>query len=300
MKEPSIVRFLSLAFAIGWLFQCLAIKFGIQGAGRGWLIASMWAPLLAALLVREARLSIWPGFKRACVGYWPVALAAGSTFAILQQLLLWITNGGLWNARNFPLNADHSGISGIHHIGVVLGSGSQGFFWFALNILASVSLGALVSIFAALGEEAGWRGFLQGALVERLGWIRSTLLIGVIWGLWHLPVNLAGYNDAQHAVLQTFIIFQIHTISMSFVLALLMRRTRSIWVVALTHAANNTIQSGPLLLPSNWFADQLTSILASVLIGTAACALLYGQTASNKARVRGLAGQGALEPMSQS
>ena len=300
MKQHATVRFLSLAFAIGWLFQCLAIKFGSQGAGRGWLIAAMWAPLLASLFIREARSSVWSGFKRVRISYWVVALAAGWMFAILQQLLLWVTNGGQWNARNFPLNADHSGINEVNHLAMTLGVGSQGFLWFAMNILVSVSLGSLILMFAAIGEEAGWRGFLQETLVERLGWIKSTLLIGLIWGLWHLPLNLAGYNDAQHPILQALIIFQIHTISMSFVLALLMRKTRSIWVVALAHAANNTIQSGPLLLSSNWFADQLTSILASILVGAAAFALLYRRTASYSVQVRDLPGQAVWDPVSQS
>jgi len=300
MKQHATVRFLTLAFAIGWLFQCLAIKFGAQGAGRGWLIAAMWAPLLASLFIQEARSSVWAGFKRVRISYCAVALAAGWSFAVLQQLLLWVTNGGQWNAGNFPLNADHSGINGVEHLAMTLGVGSQGFRWFAVNMLVSVSLGSLILMFAAIGEEAGWRGFLQETLVERLGWIKGTLLVGLIWGLWHLPMNLAGYNDAKHPILQSLIIFQIHTISMSFVLALLMRKTRSIWVVALAHAANNTIQSGPLLLPSNWFADQLTSILASILVGAAACALLYRQTASNRAQLRGLPGQAVLEPVSPS
>lgn len=194
MKQPATVRFLSLAFAIGWLFQCLAIKSGVQGAGQGWFIAAMWAPLLASLFVREARSSVWSGFKRVRISYWVVALAAGWMFAILQQLLLWVANAGQWNARNFPLNADHSGINGVHHLAMTLGAGSQGFFWFAVNILVSVSLGSLILMFAAIGEEAGWRGFLQEALVERFGWINSALLVGLIWGLWHLPLNLAGYT----------------------------------------------------------------------------------------------------------
>jgi membrane protease YdiL (CAAX protease family) len=279
MKQNATARYLILAFAIGWLFQCLAIKFGAQGAGRGWLIPAMWAPLLATLFIQQARSSVWAAFKRVRISYWAVALAAGWSFAILQQLLLWTTNGGQWNAANFPLNADRSGIAGVKHLAMTLGFGSQSFPWFAVNLLVSISVGSLILTFAAVGEEAGWRGFLQGKLVERLGWMKATLLVGIIWGLWHLPINLAGYNDPQHPILQTLIIFQIHTISMSFVLALLMRNTRSIWVVALAHAANNTIQSGPLLLPSNWFADQLTAVLASILVGAAAGTLLYLQTA---------------------
>lgn len=274
MKTRTVVAFLTLTFAIGWLFQGVAVMSGVQNSGRGWLLASMSAPLLAALLVRESRSLVWTGLKRAGLSFWPIALVSGWAFSVLQQLLLWASGQGQWNSRMFELNADHSRIEAIKHLAMTLGVGPQRFAWFAVNLLVSISLGSLILMVAAVGEEAGWRGFLQGALTQRFGLLKGTLLVGLIWGLWHLPINLAGYNDARHPVLQALVIFPIHTIAISFVLACLMKWSKSVWPAALAHAANNTIQSGPLLLTPNWFDDQLTAVIASILLGILAGALL--------------------------
>jgi len=53
-------------------------------------------------------------------------------------------------------------------------------------------------LMAALGEEFGWRAFLLQRLSPLLGLVPSALVIGLIWGFWHLPadyVGLKGYGD---------------------------------------------------------------------------------------------------------
>ena len=42
-------------------------------------------------------------------------------------------------------------------------------------------------------EEPGWRGFALDRLVARHSPIRATLLLGVVWGLWHLPLCGLGF-----------------------------------------------------------------------------------------------------------
>ena len=61
------------------------------------------------------------------------------------------------------------------------------------------------------------------------------------------------------------------------------------WVLALAYEASNTIQSGPLLLPSSWqqtnrrrFSPRFRSVPRGV-------ALLYGETAGDRTRLKGLA-----------
>ena len=41
-----------------------------------------------------------------------------------------------------------------------------------------------------LGEEFGWRGFAHPRLVARFGFVRGCLLLGAIWGLWHLVYSV--------------------------------------------------------------------------------------------------------------
>lgn len=59
--------------------------------------------------------------------------------------------------------------------------------------IALIPLGALVNSIFAFGEEIGWRGWLLPTL-RPLGYWPALVLSGVIWGLWHSPLILLGYN----------------------------------------------------------------------------------------------------------
>lgn len=56
--------------------------------------------------------------------------------------------------------------------------------------ITGVPLSGLAAMF---GEEYGWRGFLQDEM-ENLGRRWAALLIGFIWGVWHIPVILSGVH----------------------------------------------------------------------------------------------------------
>ncbi|WP_236887285.1 CPBP family intramembrane glutamic endopeptidase [Clostridium botulinum] len=45
-----------------------------------------------------------------------------------------------------------------------------------------------------LGEEYSWRYFLEHAFQERLGKIKGIIAVGLIWGIWHLPLNIMYYS----------------------------------------------------------------------------------------------------------
>jgi membrane protease YdiL (CAAX protease family) len=63
--------------------------------------------------------------------------------------------------------------------------------WLSLVVLglSALALGPVLG----LGEEYGWRGYLLPRLLP-LGEVRAALLVGAVWGPWHLPVLLAGYD----------------------------------------------------------------------------------------------------------
>jgi len=49
---------------------------------------------------------------------------------------------------------------------------------------------------AMLGEEYGWRGYLLPTLTPKLGKIQATLIVGIVWGLWHIPSYYLAYSAA--------------------------------------------------------------------------------------------------------
>ena len=55
---------------------------------------------------------------------------------------------------------------------------------------------ALQILVVGMGEELGWRGWLLPSLTNRHGLPRATLLTGIVWYFWHLPILLGGVGDA--------------------------------------------------------------------------------------------------------
>ena len=45
-----------------------------------------------------------------------------------------------------------------------------------------------VLFFSVLGEEIGWRGYALPELQANHSALTASLIIGVIWGLWHVPL----------------------------------------------------------------------------------------------------------------
>ncbi|MBI3566049.1 MAG: CPBP family intramembrane metalloprotease [Elusimicrobia bacterium] len=97
-----------------------------------------------------------------------------------------------------------------------------------------------------LGEELGWRAFLQPRLIERFGSRRGLVLTGLIWGYWHFPLILMGYDFPGYPVSGAFVLMPLMSLGMACFIGWLYLKTKSIWVPALAHASNNA--AGGLLL----------------------------------------------------
>jgi membrane protease YdiL (CAAX protease family) len=105
-----------------------------------------------------------------------------------------------------------------------------------------------------LGEEGGWRGFALPRLEQHSGPLAGTLLLGVLWGLWHLPLFLLvpGYNGAGTGfvgILMPFGAFVIAVVGMTVLFTWVFNNTRgSIGLAILLHASINTAPAMLLLL----------------------------------------------------
>ncbi len=92
-------------------------------------------------------------------------------------------------------------------------------------------------------EEFGWRGYAQEPLQEKIGVIPASLVIGLIWGIWHLPLwFMAGDLHSAYS----FLAFVMMTTSISIIYAWLYNSSgKNLIVVIFFHAMSNT--AAPLI-----------------------------------------------------
>jgi membrane protease YdiL (CAAX protease family) len=108
------------------------------------------------------------------------------------------------------------------------------------STLASKLFGGLIlAMIFALGEETGWRGFLQPRLERRFGTRGGIVLLSAIWAAWHLGFQLSGLHYPQYPVWARVVGGTVSLWGAGLFFGWLFSRTGSVWVVALAHAAMN-------------------------------------------------------------
>ena len=264
LTNRALIRFLLIAFVGAFAGQLVVIRLGIQGPARFALMIVMWMPGVAALFASaESRRLAWNSLTTPGWRLLAPAILIGWSVSAIQAGLLIVGFSGRWNNENFPLGDGQIRAEGVN---LLLGNGWQGYGAFTLNWLLTLLVGSLVSIIPALGEELGWRAVLQPELERRMGKVTATIAVGLIWGYWHLPINLSGFNDSVHPVLTAALLFPLGSIFLSFPFAWLFRRSRSVWPPALCHGAGDAILGGLLVTSNSWVAENISLLLASVLI----------------------------------
>jgi membrane protease YdiL (CAAX protease family) len=90
---------------------------------------------------------------------------------------------------------------------------------------------------SALGEEIGWRGFVLPRMQARHNALKASLLIGILWGPWHLPLWLTG---SEGHPISLYVPFVVAVVASSVFYTWLYNNTGgSLLIVVLYHAASN-------------------------------------------------------------
>ena len=113
---------------------------------------------------------------------------------------------------------------------------------FVAQPLSLIGLTIMMFLFGPFSEEFGWRGFALDRLLERWNALVSSLILGVLWAFWHLPLFfIPGTTQQQMGnPVPMFTGFALEVVAMSVLLTWIYANTaRSIWGAILFHTALN-------------------------------------------------------------
>lgn len=182
------------------------------------------------------------------LGLWPLrpfARVIGVTLGAVLGIYAIVVAGYFLSAAFGWVQLDLTGLSGFKaQLATIPGLDTLPLIASLLIYLALIVIQTVVTAFLAFGEEIGWRGWLLTSL-RPLGTWPALLIVGVIWGLWHAPLILLGYNFSRPDI--TGLAFMVGGCMMLGILFGWLRlRTGSVWPAVFAHAGLNA-SSGLLL-----------------------------------------------------
>lgn len=243
-------------FVLGCLFWSTAVAgaarlAGVQPGDGGW---AWWAPVfmagpaLMALLVERTGEAPSPTLRR-----W----GAGGVWVILGPVFAAAAIYGFAHGAGWLLDVVE--VRGTLH---TVEPGRHPGLWL---------LAAALGLAGALGEELGWRGYLQPRLMAQ-GEVRAAVLTGLAWAAFHAPLMvLAGYpaGEPRAAVLTVLLLC---TALESWLWMRAVTAAGSLWPAVWFHAAHNVAAGHAFALlfvgPALWVGeDGVLSGLGHLTVG---------------------------------
>ena len=96
----------------------------------------------------------------------------------------------------------------------------------------------ILFIGGAFGEELGWRGFAYPRMVKLMSPFKTTLLLGALWSLWHLPLFFMENTVQSNLPMYQFML---QNTLITFIYTWLYQKSKgSLWLIIYLHAIANT------------------------------------------------------------
>jgi membrane protease YdiL (CAAX protease family) len=275
---PSVGLFLALLALFSSVGYYLTIEITLI---RYYIVVLMWSPGLAALATCRIM-----GISLASIGWgwgesrWQwMAYFIPVLYGLIAFGFVW--GFGLAGAAGPKYIAGVSDYLGLH------GWSPAAVITFAVVMFGGV--GMVWRIASSLGEEIGWRGFLTPQLMRVFSFPVTSVIVGLVWSLWHAPlIYFTKYNGGPYDLHLQMVNFTIMTIGISFVMTYLRLKSGSVWSATIMHAAHNCFVIGlfsemTINYEGRLYAGEFGSVLPVVMV-------LFAAFFWYRARKEGLSG----------
>ncbi len=262
LRIKKILLFTGLTFFIDWSLVALYLVLGGKTDSAGMALLAvfyMFVPMLVAIMVQRRI------FKQPLLGPLGISFKVNRWFFVawfLPPVIAFVTMGISLLMPGVTFTPDMSGffnsLSGaiapeqIEQARQQLAGLPVHPLWFILVL--SLIAGTTVNAVAGFGEELGWRGFLVKEL-SFMGFWKSSLLIGFIWGLWHAPLVLLGLNYPHHPQLGVLLMVA-WTVVMAPAFSYIRLKAKSVIAAAIFHGTINAVPGLTVILITG--GDELT------------------------------------------
>lgn len=270
-STQSVAVFLTIAFGLSWLVA-LPLWFGdgLRSPMFPFLaLAMMFTPAVAAIIV--VYFVERPKDKAKALGLWPLKP--------VRRLILYLMLGLIVPAVLVLIALPVGALLGVYPADFVTFSAFQELadsqlaqagaasIQIPIGILIALQLvnvlvGAFINLIPALGEELGWRGWLLPKLLP-LGTVPAFLLSGVLWGLWHAPLILLGYNYAEAPRWLGLTMMIGMCTFMGAIFGWLRLRSQSVWPAALAHGSLNAAAGFSIIFATA--GEKIDTVQATIL-----------------------------------
>lgn len=213
MDAKPLAKFLIITFVITGLAWCgLAVLTSLNIISFSYPLGTIlhiiggFGPTIATLFVLEEKLTV-KSILRFVFGYRKKSLIYFFILCILEMLVIGLSS------RQF-----NSALS-----------------WYLMPLIL------LQATFIYGGEEElGWRGVMQPLLEKKLNFPVATIITGLVWGIWHIPLWFVNGSSQQN---MSFLFFLALAVILSFWLAVIYKKTKCVFACSVFHGLTNTLLS---------------------------------------------------------
>ncbi len=254
LAKKEVILFLILTFALSAICYYLVSTATVHDTLLIYTVMLMFCPATGAVITRLYYQRNLKGFG---LGWGKTKWQLVAIFLpILVGLLMF---GYVWISGNAAFN---------------YGDAAE---MFSIAFIPAILSALAFNLFAAFGEELGWRGLLVPELAKFMTFTKLAILSSIIWTLWHFPIIIFGNYSGAGGLAYSLIVFVPQVVGAGVFLAWIRLKSGSVWSAVLFHGIWNysiqvfypaltiaTAESELITGEFGWFSPLIWTIIAIV------------------------------------
>ncbi|MFC4346783.1 CPBP family intramembrane glutamic endopeptidase [Kordiimonas lipolytica] len=229
MVSKAIALFLVLTAILSAGASLLVIEMGFK---RHYVAIMMWTPGISALLAYKfLKLDIASfGWAWGRPKWQILSFVTPIIYGLVAYGIIWgFGFGGVLDPKFVEEAGYHLGLVGWSPTATV-----------AMGVLIFGAVGMIWHMATSLGEEIGWRGLLTPLLLRKTSFPVASLVTGLVWAAWHMPlIYFTKYNAGPVDLHVQFANFALMTVGISFIMTYYRIKSGNLWTATVLHAAHN-------------------------------------------------------------